>query len=66
MIIGDNFFYGHSLIENIKNYIKQNKPTIFVKKVEQSIFIWCGSTSGKKKLNKVIEKPKILKEIILQ
>lgn len=60
-ILGDNFFYGHALIENIKNHITQNRPTIFVKKVENpSLF---GVVEFKeKKINKVIEKPKILKK----
>ena len=56
-ILGDNFFYGHSLIQNIKSQLDKKKPTIFLKKVDNP------SSFGVVKLNKnqiikIEEKPK--------
>lgn len=56
-ILGDNFFYGHSLIQNIKSQLDKKKPTIFLKKVDNP------SSFGVVRLNKnqiikIQEKPK--------
>ena len=56
-ILGDNFFYGHSLIQDIKSQLDKKKPTIFLKKVDNP------SAFGVVKLKrnqiiKIKEKPK--------
>lgn len=56
-ILGDNFFYGHSLIQDIKSQLDKKKPTIFLKKVDNpSLF---GVVKLKKnQIIKIEEKPK--------
>lgn len=56
-ILGDNFFYGHSLIQDIKTQLDKKKPTIFLKKVDNPSSFGVVSLN-KNQITKIQEKPK--------
>tara|TARA_B100000989_G_C19524876_1_gene466207 strand:+ start:204 stop:977 length:774 start_codon:yes stop_codon:yes gene_type:complete len=56
-ILGDNFFYGHSLIQNIKSQLDKKKPTIFLKKVDNPSSFGVARLY-KNQITKIEEKPK--------
>ena len=59
MILGDNFFYGQGLSENLKKCIKlKSGAKVFLHKVTNPQLFGVAKVSKKNKILKIIEKPK--------
>lgn len=59
LMLGDNFFYGNELIQNITNIINNNKtPSIFTYNVSNFMNFGIVEYDQKKKIKKIHEKPK--------
>ena len=59
MILGDNFFYGQGLSENLKKCIKlKSGAKVFLHKVSNPQLFGVAKVNEKNKIQKIIEKPK--------
>ena len=59
LILGDNFFYGQSLTEKLKNCVKLKKgATVILHPVRNPSAYGVASVNKKNKITKIIEKPK--------
>ena len=58
LILGDNFFYGDSLIKDISKILNKSKPFIVLKEVQNPERYGVAKFNIKKKLIDIIEKPK--------
>jgi glucose-1-phosphate thymidylyltransferase len=59
LILGDNFFYGQSLTEKLKNCIKLNEGCkILVHPVNKPELYGIAKTNSKNKITSIVEKPK--------
>ena len=59
MILGDNFFYGQGLSENLKKCINlKSGAKVFLHKVSNPQFFGVAKVNKKNKILKIVEKPK--------
>ncbi len=59
MILGDNFFYGQGLSENLKKCIKlKSGAKVFLHKVTTPQFFGVAKVNKRNKIIKIVEKPK--------
>ncbi len=59
MILGDNFFYGQGLSENLKKCIRlKSGAKVFLHKVTNPELFGVAKVNKKKKILKIVEKPK--------
>ena len=59
LILGDNFFYGQSLTEKLKECVKLNKgATVILHPVSNPSSYGVASVNSKNKITRIIEKPK--------
>ena len=59
LILGDNFFYGQSLTEKLKECVKLNKgATVILHPISNPSSYGVASVNSKNKITRIIEKPK--------